>query len=59
MQCDERACHVEVVRENVALVVPVLHSVVLVLIELCGVTRSLSRGMASSLGMLSSASLVQ
>ena len=49
MQCDKPACQIEVVRENVALVTRVPHCVVLMLIEVDGVTRSLSRGMASSL----------
>ena len=47
------------VRDTVELVICVLHCVVLMLIDVGGVTRSLSRGMASSLGILSSASLVQ
>ena len=42
-------CQVEVVRDTVELVICALHCIVLMVIELGGVTRSLSRGMASSL----------
>jgi hypothetical protein len=61
MQCDQQADYLETTRDTVELVICVLHCVVLmlwVIIEVDSATRSLSRGMASSLGMLSSASLV-